>query len=127
MKNLMMFISLSLLFIAHAQSQDTTHVFINYELQPQLIGGYDSLIEANISLLWLPEGCSEEGKSYVQFIVQKDGSIKDVKVIKGLDNCSKADSIAIEIVKTVNFLPGRYKNEVVGTHRVLPIPFYKRE
>lgn len=127
MKNLMMFIGLSLLFMTHAKCQDTASVFINYELQAQLIGGYDSLIEANKSNLWLPTECVDAGKSFIQFTVQKDGSITDAKVVKGLNNCPEADSIALEIVKTIKLLPATYKNEVTETQRVLPIPFYKIE
>jgi hypothetical protein len=126
MKNLFLAV-LILIFLHDAQCQDKNNVLVHYEEYPQLIGGYDSLIEANKSNLWLPKGCFEAGKSFVQFVIQKDGKITDAKTIKGLNQCPKADSIAVEIVKTVKYIPAKYKNEVVVSQRVLPIPFYKIE
>ncbi len=126
MKNLIL-VGLIFIVLNNVQCQDKNNVLVHYEEYPQLIGGYDSLIEANKSNLWLPEGCSEAGKSFIQFVIQKDGEVSDVKIIKGLNQCAKADSVAIEIMKTVKYIPAKYKNEVVVSQKVLPIPFYKLE
>src|SRR5690606_17136349 len=77
----------------------------NYSQYAYPITNVDSLLKANRHLLLLPEGCETEGMSHVTFIVTIDGGVKDIETIRGLENCPKADSIAIEIVKKFRYSP----------------------
>lgn len=63
-----------------------------------------------------------EGKVYIQFIVSKDGSIKDVKVIKGIGGgCDK--EAARVIAESENWIPGKQKGIPVDVRMVMPISF----
>jgi TonB family protein len=63
-----------------------------------------------------------QGTTYVQFIVAKDGSVKDVKVLKGID--PDCDEEAIRVVTLFpSWKPGKHKNKIVQTRFVLPIKF----
>ena len=70
------------------------------EVQPQFPGGEDSLFNFIYSNLRYPQEAVDngiEGKVYVTFAIEKDGSITDIKVVRGIGyNC---DEEAIRIVK----------------------------
>lgn len=63
-----------------------------------------------------------QGKVFVKFIVEKDGSISDVEIMKGLDR-----SLNLEALRIVSLFPkwnsGKQGGEVVRTQHVLPITF----
>ena len=63
-----------------------------------------------------------EGLAVVSFIIEEDGSVEDIKVVRGLD----AD-IAAEIVRMVKTMPlwepGRVDEEAVRVQFNLPVRF----
>lgn len=63
-----------------------------------------------------------EGKVFVQFVINKDGSISDIKVIQGLGyGC---DEEAIRIVSiSPNWVPGNQRGKPVKQRYTLPIIF----
>ena len=65
-----------------------------------------------------------EGTVYVQFIVEKDGSITNVKVSKGVDE--ELDKEAIRVVSTMpHWKPGKINGVVVRTKNEYPVKFKK--
>lgn len=65
----------------------------------------------------------EQGNVFVSFVVEKDGSLSDVKILKGVS--SSLDQEAIRVVKLMpNWKPGSMKDgTVVRTQFTLPIRF----
>ncbi len=63
-----------------------------------------------------------EGKAYVKFVVQKDGTIRDVRCVK-----SPSPSIGKEAERAVkampNWIPGKNKNQPVNCYMVIPVLF----
>lgn len=89
------------------------------------IDGINSYYEFVASNLKYPDQARQmgiEGKVFVEFVVQKDGSITNLKVLKGIGaGCDKA---AMEVIaKAPKWSPARNKGEVVAMYMVLPIVF----
>lgn len=58
----------------------------------------------------------------VQFVVERDGSIGEVKVVRGRD--PDLDKEAVRVVKSLpNFIPGKNNGQAVRVWYTLPINF----
>lgn len=63
-----------------------------------------------------------QGKVYVQFVVEKDGSITDVNVIKGVHKT--LDNEAIRVVSGMpKWKPGKQRGKAVRVRYTIPINF----
>ena len=95
------------------------------EESPSFPGGVAKLYEFLSKQLRYPEMAKEngiQGKVFVQFVVWKDGSIKDVKVIKSIHNT--LDKEASRVVKRMpKWSPGKQRGKAVNTKFTLPIKF----
>lgn len=95
------------------------------EVPPEYPGGMENLYADLGELLLYPETAIDdgiEGKVYVQFIVSKEGSIKEVKVVKGVR--SDLDSAALTVVGQLkDWTPGRTQGKNVAASYTLPINF----
>jgi TonB family protein len=101
---------------------------INYtelEKRADFKGGIEELykfLNANIKYPKRARRTGTEGKVFVQFVIEKDGSISDIKVIKGLDKSTDA-----EAVRLVNLMPkwtpGYVRGLAVKSKFVLPLAF----
>jgi len=101
-------------------------VFNIIEDMPEFPGGMDSLKVFIIRNIRYPEsliGKSIEGTVYVQFIVDEEGSVKSVSVIRGLSE--EADKEAIRVIKLTNkkWIPGKQRGKLVAVSMVVPIKF----
>lgn len=64
------------------------------------------------------------GTTYVNFVVEKDGSITNVKILRGNPNCPQCDAEAMRVVKMMpKWKPGRQNGHVVRVAFNLPIKF----
>ena len=63
-----------------------------------------------------------EGKVFVQFVVEKDGSLSDVHVIKGIG--AGCDEEAIRVVQNApKWKPAKQRGRPVRQRLVLPLTF----
>ncbi|WP_084812105.1 energy transducer TonB [Flammeovirga pacifica] len=63
-----------------------------------------------------------EGKVYVQFVVDKDGTLTDIKVVRGIG--AGCDEAAINVLKKApKWKPGKQRGRPVKQRMVLPISF----
>jgi protein TonB len=59
---------------------------------------------------------------YIKFVVEKDGSITDIQVIKGIG--SGCDKEAVRVLKGApKWIPGEQRGKPVRVRRSLPIVF----
>ena len=88
-------------------------------------GGEAKMMEYLRENLKYPESVREkgiEGKVYVQFVVEKDGSINDVKILRSV--CKELDNEAVRVIKAMpKWNPGTQNGEPVRTTMMLPINF----
>jgi len=92
---------------------------------PEFIGGYQAFKEFIQLNTIYPEPAKDielEGTVYVGFVVEKDGSITDVKVLRGVH--SLLDKEAVRVVKLMpKWKPGRQNGYPVRVRYNVPISF----
>ena len=100
-------------------------VFVVVEEQAEFPGGLDSMYAYIHKNLKYPELAKEkgiEGRVFVNFIIEKDGSISNVKILRGIGGgCEEA---AVEMVKNMpKWKPGKQRGKPVRFQFNLPIKF----
>ena len=109
---------------AQAVGDDET-VYRSVEQMPLFPGGDKALmsfIKSHIN--YPPEAAKNniEGRVVVQFVVKKDGSIGEVKVVQSLEN--DLDKEAVRVVKSLpKFTPGRHDGQAVSVWYTLAVSF----
>lgn len=100
-----------------------SRVFDIPEIEPQFPGGVVELkkfIQENIRY---PEGdVSVQGRVYVSFVIEKDGCVTHVKIMRGVSE--KMDQEALRLVSSMpKWIPGQNNGKVVAAKVRLPIRF----
>lgn len=99
--------------------------FTIVEDMPAYPGGDGALLKYIAENVEYPAIAKENGITgvvYVSYIVDKDGSIKDVKVVRGADPF--LDKEAIRVVKTLKgYSPGKQRGKPVPVQFTIPIRF----
>jgi protein TonB len=94
------------------------------EEMPEPIGGFEALYQFLVSEIKYPEMGERHvhGTVLVEFIIEKDGSISNVKIIKSI--CPQFDQEAIRVIKMMpEWKPGKTKGEAVRCSYQIPIRF----
>ena len=109
---------------AKAVGNDDT-VYRSVEQMPRFPGGEAALMKYLESHIKYPPEAAEnnvQGHVIVQFVVKKDGSIGEVKVVRSLEE--NLDKEAIRVIKSLPmFTPGRHDGKAVSVWYTLPVPF----
>lgn len=100
-------------------------VFVVVEEQAEFPGGLDSMYAYIVKNLKYPELAKEkgiEGRVFVQFVIEKDGSISNVKILRGIGG--GCDEAAVEMVKNMpKWKPAKQRGKPVRCQFNLPIKF----
>lgn len=100
-------------------------IMATVEEPPKFPGGYDALknfIAKNIKYPEIAGNSTVSGVVYVSFVVEKDGSIGDVMVLKSIGG--GCDEEAVRVIKSMpNWTPGKQKGQNVRTKFTIPINF----
>lgn len=106
-------------------SQDNETVCDNPEVKPEFPGGEMALIKHLIGTVKYPAQAFEngiEGQVVLSFVVEKDGSLSDIKILRSPDELLTAE--AIRVVKTMpKWKPGMQNGKVVRSRFSLPVSF----
>lgn len=111
-----------------AQTETTNsgdEIFQVVEHMPEYPGGMEELMKYLQKEIKYPKEALEkktQGRVIVQFVVEKDGSITEAKVMKPVDPLLDAE--ALRVVSTMpNWVPGKQRGKEVRTRFTLPISF----
>jgi TonB family protein len=100
-------------------------IYILAEKLPEYIGGSEKLAKDLVKNVVYPERAKNAGitgTAFVQFVVGKDGYLKDLSVIKGFDY--ECDVAALQAtMKLSRWSPGRQDGKAVAVKFVLPVKF----
>ena len=101
-------------------------IFVIVEENPQFPdGGTAGLLQylgKNIKYPTIPQENGTQGRVTVQFVVNKDGSIVDVKVIRGVD--PYLDKEAVRVISTMpKWIPGKQRGVPVRCKFTVPVTF----
>lgn len=95
--------------------------------QAEFPGGMSAMHEFLKKNMFYPMSAKEagiQGKCYIRFIVNTDGSISDVRVLHGVPDCPECDKEAVRVVKNMpKWAPGKNSGKAVRTFYNLPIVF----
>lgn len=95
------------------------------EVAPEYPGGYNAMFDFISKNVKYPKESKEkgiEGRVYVQFVVEKDGSLNEITVLRGVSE--DIDAEAIRVVKAMpKWKPGMNEGKTVRVQYVLPFNF----
>ena len=103
-------------------------VYRSVEQMPQFPGGEAALMKYIDSQVQIPQIAEKitNGRVVVQFVVQSDGSIGEVKVVRSVH--PDYDQEAVRVVKSLpKFTPGRQDGKAVAVWYTLPVLFRDKE
>jgi len=110
---------------AQVQHDNDTVIFIDVEEPPTFPGGDSAMVAYLKHNLHYPPTEKEkgiQGKVFVGFVIEKDGSVSSVEVKRGIGE--ECDAEAVRVVKEMpNWEPGKQSGIVVRMAMVLPISF----
>lgn len=95
------------------------------DIEPDFPGGYNNWINWLSDNFVYPELDIEMGNQgivYIQFIVEKDGSISDIEIIRGVSDGIDKEARRL-LRKSPKWLPGKVSGLEVRTRLKLPINF----
>ena len=103
-------------------------VYTIVEEMPEPAGGINTFYQYVSSHIIYPQLAKEDGiqgKVFVKFVVETDGSLSDIRVLKGIERCVDCDNEAIRVVKsyTEKWMPGKQNGIPVRVYYTLPIAY----
>lgn len=103
-------------------------IYTEVEVMPNFPGGQARMLSFIGKKVRYPAIAKEnniQGKVYVQFVINKDGSISDAQVLRGIGG--GCDEEALRAVNAMpNWIPGEQRGKPVRTRFVLPVNFQLR-
>ena len=105
------------------ESDGEADIFQVVEDMPQFPGGsVQKWIAKNVKYPMIAQENNIQGKVFVQFVIEKDGSVSDVKVARSVD--PSLDKEAIRVVKAMpKWKPGKQRGKPVRVSYTVPINF----
>ncbi|MDL2231184.1 energy transducer TonB [Porphyromonadaceae bacterium OttesenSCG-928-L07] len=105
-----------------AEDTGEYEIFTVVEKNPSFPGDLNKWLSQNLKFPQIASENGIQGRVIVQFVVEKDGSITDVKVARGVD--PSLDKEAIRVVKAMpKWNPGMQRNKPVRVAYTLPVLF----
>ena len=99
--------------------------FEEVDEMPEYPGGKEGLFKFISENVQYPEKAKKEtvtGKVFVSFVIDKDGSVTDVKIARSVN--PELDDEAVRVVKKLKkWTPGKKDGEVVKVGFTMPIKF----
>lgn len=106
-------------------SKDDGRVFDVVEEQPRYPGGTNALMAYLRDNIKYPAEAAKagiQGKVIVQFVIGKDGTVRDVKPIRNVS--PELDAEAVRVVAAMpKWVPGYQRGEAVNVRYTLPVNF----
>ena len=100
-------------------------VFVLVETMPEFPGGENAMYKYFVDNLKYSEQAKKEkitGKVYISFVVERDGSISNAEVLRGIGG--GCDEEALRVVRNMpKWKPGTQRNKPVRVQYTLPLNF----
>jgi len=102
-------------------------IFYRTDEMPEFPGGIDKMLQFIAENVRVPKCvtyASVEGRSIIEFTVEKDGTLSDFKVVRSLHK--ECDEEAIRVLKTMpKWKPGMERGKPVKIKYTVPVEFRK--
>lgn len=107
------------------QEDEKENIFTVVEVMPEYPGGVNEMMKFLAENIKYPTAAKENGvsgKVYVSFIVEKDGLISDITILRGIG--AGCDEEAIRVIKMMpKWKPGTQRGQAVRVQYNVPIKF----
>ena len=107
------------------EEEEEDKIFDVVEEQPEFPGGMSALnkfFRENVKYPVMAQEMNIQGKVYVKFTVWKDGSVRDVQVVRSADK--SLDQEAIRLVSRMpKWKPGKQRGKAVNCKFTVPVTF----
>ena len=111
--------------ISTSLSPSQDDVFTLVEEHAEYPGGMDALYKYVAGEIRYPKtarSLGSEGEVWVQFVVERNGSVSDVKTVKGVG--ADCDREAVRVLqKAAAFKPAKQRGRTVRVHMMMPLTF----
>lgn len=107
------------------EEEVTDEIFTVVEQAPVPTGGYSAFYKYVSETLKFPKTAlflNIDGKVFVQFVVDQEGKISDVVVLKGIHADCDAEAVRV-ITNSPPWIPGKQRGRPVKVRIVIPIHF----
>lgn len=95
------------------------------EVEPAFPGGAEAMVKFIVDNIQYPETAKElgdQGRVYVAFVVEKDGSLSNIEVLRGVS--VELDREAKRVIRSMpKWKPGEQQGKVVRCRMRLPVTF----
>lgn len=99
------------------------HVVVEDQPEPANgIQGFYKFISKNLKYPKNAKRLGIEGKVFVQFVVDKDGSLTDIQAMKGIGGGCDEEAVRV-FKKAAKWKPGRQRGRPVKVRMIMPIVF----
>lgn len=129
-------IAISFLFVRSAYGQtdtlsakdtvtsDSNKIYEFAEIMPEYPGGSDALMTYINLNKKIPGDVEVYGTVYISFVVEKDGSISTIEIMRGIQGCEYCSKEAIRLVKGMpKWTPGKFASGPVRSRYRIPVKF----
>jgi TonB family protein len=117
--------------IAEAPEPVEDEIYVVVEEMPQFPGGNDSLnsyLRRNLQYPQMEKDAGIQGTVYMSFVVRKDGSLSDVKVLKEVPGAPGFTKEAARLINGMPYWnPGKMNGRAVNISFTIPIKFVLRD
>ena len=114
-----------LVVVAYNEPEVSQDVYESVEQMPEFPGGQAEMMKYLAQNIQYPANAAKnnvEGRVVLQFVIEKDGRIGEVKIARSVD--PELDAEALRVVKSMpNFIPGRQDGKPVAVWYTIPISF----
>ena len=111
--------------VENSEGQDCDSIYIVVETMPQFPGGPNELMKYLSENTKYPESAKAnkiEGRVFVSFVIEKDGSVTNAEVMRGIDK--ECDAEAVRVVSSMpKWQPGTQNGEAVRCRFTVPFIF----
>ncbi|MBO4723797.1 MAG: energy transducer TonB [Bacteroidaceae bacterium] len=112
-------------FVEVIQIPGEEDVYLVLEVSPEFPGGTQALLNYLRENMIYPDSCRNnniQGRVLVTFIVEKDGSISNPKVVKSVNSLFDAEALRL-VSNMPKWVPGTQKGETQRVKYTIPINF----
>ncbi len=123
MKKYILILVTLLITFSYSQAKKTLQPLYNasqVDIRPEFKGGMTPFYSYLNENLKLPTDVELKGKIYAEFIIELDGTITNIKIIKDLGYGTDIETKRV-LEKSLNWNPGQKAGKAVRTKVVMPI------
>lgn len=111
--------------IEPSSKQEDTYMIVDEP--PSFVGGTAQMNHYFAKNMKYPERAIKEeiqGKVYIKFVVEEDGTPRQVMVVKGIPDCPECDVEAVRLIRQMpKWEPGKINGKAVKSYYTIPVTF----